>query len=136
MRRTFDIITLEWETVNSIKELPKQSGVYQCYGDSPIYGRNCLLYIGQALDIRERIKIHLSGNPLSHQNNTNFRFAILSEDRLTCTESILISTHKPSMNSDYINVPSETKKLVLIQNHGERGSLVLEVTNSHWIIDA
>jgi excinuclease UvrABC nuclease subunit len=134
-RLTFEIITLEWEKAAQVSDLPDRSGIYQVYGDSPVYGPSSLLYIGQADNLKTRLKSHLGGGALSFQNNTTVRYAACDEPELTTAESILIATHKPSMNSAYINAPSQTTRLVMIQNHGERGVLTLQVTNSHWVED-
>lgn len=134
MRYTFEVITLDWEIAATPKHLPEEAGIYQCYGDSPIYGGNSLLYIGQSTDVRSRVAEHLSLNgKLASQNGKSFRFARCPAELLTCAESILICTHKPSMNAEFIDKPSEIKKRVLVENHGERGVLALQVTNIYWV---
>jgi len=42
-------------------------------------------------------------------------------------------TEASSMNSEYLNMPSVDDERYMIQNHGERGVLMLQVTNSYWV---
>lgn len=138
----FEKITLDWFKYPD-KEIPKTAGVYQIYGDSPIYGSNTLLYIGKATNLNERlIKNHeLAHNEsfITKQPNRSYRFALLpstlkAKNPLDIIEQILIVMHKPSFNSaNIININSEIKKqYYYIQNHGERGMLHLEVTNFYF----
>jgi hypothetical protein len=131
---TFKVITLHWEILDLNSDLTTDSGIYQIYGDSPLYGTNVLLYIGQAHNIQKRINEHkASGSVIARQSNLSIRVAKIDKTLLDIAESILIATHKPSINSEYLNMPSDTKQLYMIQNHGERGALTLQVTNSYWV---
>lgn len=132
----FEKVTLEWIKLNSNKEIPNVSGLYQIYGDSPVYGMNTLLYIGKAESLYRRIIKGHSQNLesfITRQPNINYRFAELPKN-LKEVESILIAMHKPSFNStNIIEICQEAMdKLYYIQNHGERGMLHLECTNFYF----
>ncbi len=132
----FEIITLDWERLADGDMGPSASGIYQVYGDSPIYGRDCLLYIGQASSLASRLRQHFTTSPITRVNGRGVRIARCSLELLDIAESILIATHKPSMNSEYINGPKSpeaTTRPFLVQNHGDRGVLTLQVTNSYWL---
>ncbi len=131
----FAIITLDWIRLPEGELGPEVPGVYQVYGDSAIYGRDCLLYIGQAGSLAGRLAQHFSVSPVTRVNNRHVRVAKCDRQLLDVAESILIATHKPSMNAEYIHAPKSpeaTARHFLIQNHGERGALTLQVTNSYW----
>ena len=134
--KTFQIITLDWVVTDSIAGFPDKSGVYQVYGDSSIYGTSCLLYIGQSKNLAARRQQHENDSPISYQNNVSFRYALCDIELLDIAESLLISTHKPSMNGMNLKEPCERSVLYMVQNHGERGVLTLQVTNSYWVPDA
>jgi excinuclease UvrABC nuclease subunit len=55
---TFKKITLDWIR-SDYTNFPDRPGIYQIYGSSPLYGIDTLLYIGQARNLRNRIKNHL-----------------------------------------------------------------------------
>jgi len=135
----FEVITLDWKIikdVEDIKNLSPDSGVYQIYGDSPIYGRDTLLYIGKASNFKNRVNGHISNieSFITRQPNINFRFAKVELNLLSIVEQILIVMHKPSFNSaNIIEISSKAKqKGYYIQNHGKRGLLHLEVTNFYF----
>lgn len=132
----FEVVTLDWRRLADGESGPAHSGVYQIYGDSPIYGRDCLLYIGQSHSLAARLLKHFSSSPVTRVNNASVRVAPCDEDALDVTESILIATHKPSMNAEYLHtpkVPEAISRPFLIENHGDRGALTLQVTNSYWV---
>jgi excinuclease UvrABC nuclease subunit len=131
--QSFTVITLEWINDLAQNPFPPRSGIYQIYGNSPIYGFKCLLYIGKAKNLQTRTHDHEIKGAISLINGKSYSYAECPEDQLTQVESILIATHKPSYNSQCINTPSNTDTPVMVQNHGERGALVLQVTNSHWL---
>lgn len=137
---TFEIVTLNWENIGySINLIPNESGVYQIYGDSPLYGQNTLLYIGSAENLHERIaNQHMRWRDISFitkQPNITFRIAKIDQSIIRIVEEILIVMHKPSFNSSsVINIsPKSREHYIYIQNHGERGMLNLEVTNYYFI---
>lgn len=143
---TFHRVTLNWEKAEYDK-LPKEAGVYQIYGTSPIYGVDTLLYIGKSGTVDSRVAKHFDNTLgfIGRQPNKTCRFAELpkemaipnltAKDFLTAIEEILIIMHKPSFNSQrLINVSVPTKNhWIYIQNHGDRGMLNLEVTNYYFM---
>jgi hypothetical protein len=135
---TFEKITLNWEKAD-YKNFPNLSGVYQIYGSSPIYGIDSLLYIGQAINLRNRITKHLGDkeNVIGRQANLSCRFATVPEHLLDVVEQTLIVMYKPSFNSIGLkNVSQSVKeKGYYIQNHGERGLLNYETTNYYFMTD-
>ncbi len=134
--REFEIITLEWQCLADGELGPREPGLYQIYGDSAVYGRDCLLYIGQAGSLATRLDQHLAISPVTRVNNRSIRIARCGPALLDVAESILITTHKPSMNAEYIHAPKSpeaTSRPFLVENHGDRGSLTLQVTNSYWV---
>jgi excinuclease UvrABC nuclease subunit len=138
MIKNLEITSLNWINCgNDLEKLPKVSGIYQIYGDSPIYGQNVLLYIGKSINIVHRINVHEkdSGDPVTRQPNRSFRYALLDESKLSEIEDILIVMHKPSFNSSQMKDVGEKakSKFIYIQNHGERGMLHLEVTNFYFV---
>jgi excinuclease UvrABC nuclease subunit len=136
---TFKTITLNWQKIIEGKnEAPKEAGVYQIYGDSPIYGTNMLLYIGKADNLYNRIQLGHLANEESHimrQPNISFRYATTNISLNHIAEEILIVMHKPSFNAMSIgNINNKSKEFpIYIQNFGERGMLNLEVTNIHFL---
>jgi len=133
----FTRIPLIWVKPNLSEKITSGPGVYQVYGDSPIYGTNTLLYIGQADNLSKRIKGgHLKNleSFITKQPNIYFRYAKVKHNLLNIVESILIAMHKPSFNSSYIiNVHHDaTLEAYYMQNHGDRGMLHLEVTNFYF----
>lgn len=127
------LFTLNWIDKYS-NDLKGKSGLYQLYGDSPIYGRNQLLYIGQTKDLKTRPEEH---EELKRINGLSVRYALCSIEDLDFIESLLIVTHKPSYNSQCLIAPKaiKTGTLSYLYNEGERGSLVLEVSNYYWCWD-
>jgi excinuclease UvrABC nuclease subunit len=141
--KTFVIVTLEWKKVsieNFEHAVPSSSGLYQIYGWSETYGENALLYVGKSNNLNERLKQHINKDTaLSRQQGLSIRYALhegLETENgksLEALESILIAVHKPSMNTQNINSLRHTDYYVLVQNHGERGALNIQITNSYWV---
>ncbi|MBI1780753.1 MAG: GIY-YIG nuclease family protein [Sphingobacteriales bacterium] len=133
---SFKIITLNW-VKGDISQIPTESGVYQIYGTSPLYGIDTLLYIGQAKNLNHRLKTHFESKEsvIGRQPNKSCLFATVNESLLDVVEQTLIVMHKPSFNSaSLINVkPIVKSDAFYIQNHGERGMLNIEVTNYYFL---
>lgn len=131
----FRVLTLDWRRLADAEPAPDRPGVYQIYGDSLLYGRDALLYVGQASSLATRLGPEMMNSRMVRLNNKHIRIAPCERELLDVAESILIANHKPSMNSEYVHSPKSpeaTELLYLIQNHGDRGSLTLQVTNSYW----
>lgn len=136
---TFKIITLDWIKVD-YEKIPEKPGIYQINGTSPLYGIDTLLYIGQAKNLRQRIKGHFEFKEgvIGRQPNKSCRYAILDESLLDIVEQTLIIMHKPSFNSSSLIRVSPNVKVnaYYIQNHGERGMLNIETTNYYFLSHA
>lgn len=135
---TFEKITLEW-VKEDYRSFPNESGVYQIYGSSPLYGIDTLLYIGKAINLNNRIKHHLGNkeNVIGRQANLTCRYATAPTNLLDIVEQTLIVMYKPSFNSIGLKdvKPSVKEKAYYIQNHGERGMLNYETTNYYFLTD-
>jgi len=81
--------------------------LYTVYGDSHIYGRNVLLYIGQkSKSANERMLQHLMSF-IGFANNLSYQIGTVSEVvELTIPVSILIAKHKPCLNSQCLYMVS------------------------------
>lgn len=132
----FNIITLDWIKAD-FKEFPDESGVYQIYGTSPLYGMDTLLYIGQTKNLRNRVRDHfeITDSIIGRQPNKSCRYAKLPCELLNIVEQTLIVMYKPSFNSArLIQVSPDVKaRAYYIQNHGERGILNIENTNFYFL---
>jgi excinuclease UvrABC nuclease subunit len=134
----FNIITLDWIIPDDNSKISPKGGVYQIYGDHPIYGQNILLYIGKADNLHARfVGGHLANEEsfITRQPNISFRYALVDKEQIDIVEQILIVMHKPSFNSAHIiNINKKFKEeAYYIQNHGERSLLHLEVTNYYFL---
>lgn len=133
---TFEKITLEWKKAD-YTIFPNSSGVYQIYGSSPLYGIDTLLYIGQAINLKNRITNHLGDkeNVIGRQANLSCRYANVPEYLLDVVEQTLIVMYKPSFNSIGLKNVSESvkEKGYYIQNHGDKGLLNYETTNYYFL---
>ena len=131
----FERLRLFWQC-KQYTEFPQTSGIYQIYGDSPVYGIGVLLYIGKADNLNHRIKSHFTSvqSFIGRQPNKSCRFAELDKELLDIAEQTLIVMHKPSFNSSNIIEVSPVLKSrpIYIQNHGDRGMISLEVTNYYF----
>ena len=64
MKAKIEIINIKWEGPLTSEEVYEKNdasdkGVYQIYGDHPVYGRDVLLYIGQTMDtFGTRLRTH------------------------------------------------------------------------------
>lgn len=152
MEKKFKPIWINWEketiiiNKNNLKELIARDCLYQSYGDSPIYGRDALLYIGRTKNLEQRFYVHMK-NGFDRINNLsiiigriNYDYAktyinLEKEEILSLTEALLITMLKPSHNSTLIkNTSSLLKKdeKYIILNAGNRGLIPLEISNIWW----
>ena len=154
MKKEFEIIAINWlppmhiaydtyleaKTINLNKLENSKNCLYQAYGDSMIYGKNKLLYIGKATDFISRLNNHITTdfNRILNLTITIGKFdkdITIEEHLLEMIENILICYVKPSYNSASlkdIHLPSK-KTPILILNKGNRGSLPLECSNYWWL---
>jgi hypothetical protein len=120
-------------------------GIYQVYGDHPVYGRDSLIYIGKAFwqTFGKRFNTHHDFFA------SNIRFTKVcvgrlckSEDsnkknwesNINLIETILIISHYPAYNANGIKGLLESKDIgnVLILNWGEYGDLLPEISSLRW----
>lgn len=150
LKTEFTVVKISWgEKIRITKDLDFVLGgvencIYQAYGDSPIYGRDVLLYIGKTKrDIIHRTQEHIHSDFERILNlhliigtiEEPFLKAVGPEKAISICESLLITMMKPSYNSFNIkdtgaHLKGEEKYLLC--NHGNRGDLPLEVSNVWW----
>jgi hypothetical protein len=118
-------------------------GLYQYYGEHPIYGQNALLYIGSATK-------QTFGNRLSQHNwhlwsATSVEIYVgrlcaekqidptIAQQKLLLAESILLFSHSPAFNTSNLNsIRPHGDDDVRVLNWGKRKSLFPEVSISRW----
>jgi hypothetical protein len=119
----------------------KDYGIYQVYGDHPVYGNNTLLYIGKARDqtYSARMRGHTDFDASQVSKFTKLHLSYfckiddISEanwgDAIDLVEKVFIKTHFPALNSQDVMKFLETgAPNVLIYNWGARGRLLSEVS--------
>lgn len=133
-QREFRTVELKWTKIEEVEaRVVDYPCVYQVYGDSQIYGKNVLVYIGQASYGGHRISQHLDRRtPIHNLPNPSSRVAACPAELLTEVESTLIAMHKPSRNSEFIMTAVRRDPPLLIFNLGEKGDLELLCTNMYW----
>ena len=112
-------------------------GIYQIYGQHPVFGRDSLLYIGKTEDFGERFHKHKQ-RWLSEESDVSIRVGRLelpesdasnSSDLIHAAEKLLIYNHAPPYNTHHINRYDGIQ--LHVQNWGQRGSLLPE-SSSVW----
>ena len=116
-----------------IEELADQSGIYIVIGEHAIHGSQALLYIGQAKNLSGRFTSQFEGW-VQYQNNVQVYLAPVDDESLMRPiEALLIYSHSPANNSEYIgmgSVPEILRKSpVRIWNSGRRWRLFPEVSS-------
>ena len=135
-------IVIQWSPKMEITD-PKvnsfpENVLYQLYGDSHLYGRDVLLYIGKTnRKVEERLSEHIKSvfgfvNNLSISVGKIINYPVES---LEVPESILIANHKPSFNKEYIHLLADgaTDSKIIIINNGHCLSLKSSCTNYWWV---
>lgn len=120
------------------------NGVYQIYGDHPVYGRDVLLYIGETKpsdrrSFKKRLEEHLKGRFWEH-HGLSVRFGLMEhagrsiEDMeiIKAVESLLIAANIPALNRKNIDRPHLASRNLLIRNRAFKGSIVQECSGSFW----
>lgn len=149
----FNVIEIEWSKISITEDVFEFNSdeveikvpncldcLYQAYGDSPIYGRDALLYIGQTNTADRRTLEHVKSD-FNRILNFSLYIGQLNpakqefENILNITESVLITLLKPSYNSANIKDIRSIAKTepYLILNKGNRGALPLECSNIWWL---
>lgn len=118
-------------------------GLYQIYGEHPVFGAGALLYIGRARErtFQMRIAEHQHDWLCREQGVAIRRGRLRAGDYgrgagwqklVTEAEALLIYWHAPPYNSQNIN--NYRGRPLCIQNAGDRGALAIELT-SLWVTD-
>lgn len=117
-------------------------GLYQYYGDHPVYGQNTLLYLGKAVDqpLGRRLSQHnwqlWTPSPVQiYVGRLCVNDSIdVAEARklLSLAEVILLYSHSPGFNTSNLNSIGHKGEDVRIMNWGMRKSLFPEVSISRW----
>jgi hypothetical protein len=125
-------------------------GIYQVYGDHPVYGDDTLLYIGKAAvqTFTKRMKQHYDMDrwpvqlkrihfgyfcELDDLSPKNGEDAISWEDAISIVESMLIKSHVPAFNGAGVNdVVKGPDTGILVFNQGEKGKLFPEVSGLRY----
>lgn len=145
------IINIDWEgpfsfaNLSEINDSNKDYGIYQVYGCHPVYGSNVLLYIGKADQQTFKVRIQQSyWDYYQDGRNSKFYVGRLSgittpqEKEWCCSialaEALLIYSHKPAFNSQYIqSISHKQAKYVHIFNWMEYRDLMPEVSGERWM---
>ena len=153
------IIDIEWEGPLKAKEVADEKnrsidyGVYQYYGDHPVYGLDVLLYIGQASaktfgkEIRpdkfenwyqKNIQIYLGRICLEKEpvRSSDGAWDKAWGDMIDRAMKLLIHASFPALNCKWIQTPldADTYKELLILNRGKYRSL-LPVVSGYRVIE-
>lgn len=141
-----EILHLEWERIDWDKFVKNHYisssdyGIYQVYGNHPIYGNDVLLYIGKAQDqtfgtrleqhwdfsvnfFSNLSRIHLGR--LTEKDDWNKRTLEMNIDRI---EKLLILANCPAFNANGIKGTLNTEEIDFFQvlNWGDYGSILPE----------
>ena len=142
--QTFNLIHINWsrekpDAINNKRKNKRKNCLYIVYVDSPIYGNDVLLYIGQKNNFSKREEQHQKSD---FERINNARYVIGTSDDfenkpniLDISESLLITMLKPSYNSSSIKDVNEYLKKTdkyLLLNNGDRESIPLEISNIWW----
>lgn len=144
------IIHLEWSgpyklsQLNDICNESTDYGVYQVYGAHPIYGSNVLLYIGKADVQTFGVRIKEEGWEYNQDpDNVQIYIGRLAGNstpsdekwskEIELAEKLLIFTHKPAFNSQYIkSLPDKELQNIHVLNWSNSRDLMPEVSGSRW----
>ncbi len=126
-------------------------GLYQMYGNHPIYGNDCLLYIGKAQlqTFGTRLSQHWDFDINHFTNITRIHLGMFYKwddasnsswaDSIDKIERIFINAHCPAFNANNIKnlLDQDTIGNMLILNWGDYGSLLpslssIRYSNKYW----
>jgi len=144
------LIQIDWDgpykisELHSIKNEEIDYGIYQIYGNHPVYGNDVLLYIGKAAyqTLGKRISQE-NWLDTNDSNNTKIyvgRFhgfrnptEIEWELEIDLAERLLIYVHKPAYNARSISSLKDSEfQDIHILNWGNYRSLFPEVSGIRW----
>jgi len=135
---------------DSILDTNKDYGIYQVYGNHPVYGHNVLLYIGKADQQTFSHRISQEGWEFNedYKNIKIYVGRLFDEKQPTISEwsklidtaeKMLIFSHAPAKNSSNIlNISKDIQELkkfenLRVFNYGCYRSLMPEVSGELWI---
>lgn len=135
------------QTVYDPEKFFKGIGLYQVYGNHPVYGSNVLLYIGITTDqsFSKRLKGRVWQDDNYDVNNIEIYLGKLigeihkiqtehEKKMIKNAEALLIYTHTPAKNSsNVLSVNVEQVKNIHVQNYGNFRSLMPEVSGDYWL---
>ena len=144
------LIQLDWDgpyrldDLTTLKNEEIDYGVYQIYGNHPVYGNDVLLYIGKA-------DLQTLGKRISQENwlytndskNINIYVGRLHGEQtpteeewsteIDLAERLLIYVHKPAYNARSVSsLPEKELRNIHIVNWGHYRSLFPEVSGLRW----
>jgi hypothetical protein len=140
-------INIDWQGPLSIDQALQlhadtDHGLYQYYGDHPIYGQSVLLYLGSAIrqSFGRRLSQHnwhdWTGSPVQiyvGRLHTEEKVeADTARQILALAEAILLFSHSPGFNTSNLNSIGYKGEDVRVMNWGKRKSLLPEVSISRW----
>ena len=140
-------IHIDWAGPYSLAEAralhgPTDHGLYQYYGEHPVYGRDALLYLGKTE--KQTFGRRLAQNNWEYWSPTPVTIYVgrlclnisISEDealaKISLAERILLFAHSPGFNTANLNNIRHTGEDVRVLNWGMRKSLFPEVSVSRW----
>jgi hypothetical protein len=151
-RRTMRCVTLEWEAVplrpdRLPRGLPRAPGLYSFQGShdaKPLFG---VLYIGQAENLRERVRTILCERFYWQDRKEmglysdiwqpELRFARLARELLTEVEALLIAAHAPSFNNLHVRTTRKwyERKFpdLVVLNGGAKGALLPATCGLYYV---
>lgn len=141
------VIDIEWEGPLSLVEAIRLQtdsdyGLYQYYGDHPVYGSGVLLYIGEAgkQTFGKRIAQHNWHRWIPSPTEIYVGRICSTEPldaaewrrRISLAEAIEIFAHSPAFNTQNLNSIGHKGPDVRVLNWGKRKGLFPEVSISRW----
>ncbi|WP_156884570.1 hypothetical protein [Pandoraea thiooxydans] len=140
-------INIDWQGPFTLEEALQlhtevDYGLYQYYGDHPIYGQNVLLYLGSAIKqpFGKRLAQH-NWHVWTSAPVQIYVGRLCSEEpiestaarqQLALAEAILLFSHSPGFNTSNLNSIGHKGEDVRVMNWGKRKSLYPEASVSRW----
>lgn len=140
-------IHINWEGPFTLKQALELNsshdfGLYQYYGDHPVYGENVLLYIGKAVKqtFSQRLSQHnwhlWVSSPVQLYLGRIFAEEEIPESewesRISLAEKVLIYSHSPAFNTSNLNKIADSNTQAHVYNWGRRKSLLPEASVKRW----
>lgn len=144
------LIQIDWDGPYKLTELPSlmneetDYGIYQIYGNHPVYGKDVLLYIGKA-DLQTFGKRIFQEDWLNTNDSSNTKIYIgrlhgqqnpsldLWSLEIDLAERLLIFVHKPAYNARSISsLPDSALQNIHILNWGHHRNLLPELSGLRY----